>query len=88
MLRPETVRFFWLVGWDAACTLCLQAKQHRQDHCATTAVSKLQPLKKKCVDIRGTPYEGYTVIAVDQCTHLACGLGVATKSSDDTLSFM
>ena len=36
----------------------------------------------------GTPDEGCTVIAVDQCAQWVCGLGVTTKSSDDTLPFV
>ena len=84
VLKPSD---FLQAGKDAACELCLRAKQHRQGHPATAAASKLLPLEKICVDVRGTPDEGYTIIAVDQCTRWACGQNVTTKSSDVTLPF-
>ena len=78
---------FLQAGKDAACELCLRAKQHTQGHPATAAASKPLPLEKMCVAVRGTPDEGYTIIAVDQCTRWACGQNVTTKSSDVTLPF-
>ena len=85
ILKPSD---FLQAGKDAACELCLRAKQHRQGHPATAAASKLERIEKLAIDVRGTPDEGYTVIAIDLCTQWACGLGVTTKSSDDTLPFM
>lgn len=83
VLKPSD---FFQAGKDAACDLCLRAKQHRQRHPATAAASKALLLEKLCVDVRGTSDEGYTVIVVH--TQLVCGLHVTTTSAEDTLSFM
>lgn len=85
--RFHTLSDFLQVAKDAACELCLRAKQHTQERPATVAASKLVLLEKLCIDVSGTPDESYSVLVVDHNSEPACGLGVTTKSMDSTLSF-
>ena len=51
---------FLQAGRDAACELYLRAKQHKQGYPAAAAASKLEPLGKLAIGIRGTVTAFYT----------------------------